>query len=183
MSRLLIVDDEPNVTRALQRVLKRHLPLHARVEAFNDPHAALARASETAFDVILSDYRMPQMDGIMFLQAVKLTQANAVRMILSASTEVETIMKAINDVEAFRYLTKPWQEEELVEQIQLALQRSDSSREERRLADDMRAQRGELSPQARELKRLEEIEPGLTKVEWGPNGEVLMPPLDEAPPR
>lgn len=181
MSRLLIVDDEPNVTRALLRVLKRHLPSHARVEAFNDPHAALARAGETAFDVILSDYRMPQMDGIAFLGAVKQTQAHAVRMILSASTEVETIMQAINDVEAFRYLTKPWHEDELVEQIQLALQRSDSSREERRLADDMRAQRGEITPQDRELRRLEEMEPGLTKVEWGPDGEVLMPPLDETP--
>jgi two-component system probable response regulator PhcQ len=182
MSRLLIVDDEPNVTRALLRVLKRHLPLHARVEAFNDPITALARAREAPFDVILSDYRMPLMDGITFLHEVKASQEHAVRMILSASTEVETIMKAINDVEAFRYLTKPWHEDELIEQINLALQRSDSSREERQLADDMRAQRGELSPQARELKRLEEMEPGLTKVEWGPNGEVLMPPLDMTPP-
>ena len=46
-------------------------------------------------------------------------------------------------------------------------------------ADDMRAQRGDLSPQARELKRLEELEPGLTRVEWGPDGEVLMPPLEQ----
>lgn len=178
MSKLLILDDEPNVTRALLRVLKRHLPLNVRVEAFNDPMQALARAREASFDVILSDYRMPQMDGITFLQAVRQTQAHAVRMILSASTEVDTIMKAINDVEAFRYLTKPWHEDELIGQIQQALQRSESSREQRQLADDMRLQRGELSPQARELKRLEELEPGITEVEWGPHGEVLMPPLD-----
>jgi len=179
MSRLLILDDEPNVTSALLRVLKRHLPLHVRVEAFNDPVKALDRTRECAFDVILSDYRMPQMDGITFLQSVKATQEHAVRMILSASTEVDTIMKAINDVEAFRYLTKPWMETELVEQIQQALQRSEREREERNLADDMRAQRGDLSPQARELKRLEELEPGLTRVEWGPDGEVLMPPLEQ----
>jgi translation initiation factor IF-2 len=91
------------------------------VEAFNDPIAALARAREAPFDVILSDYRMPQMDGITFLHAVKDSQEHAVRMILSASTEVETIMKAINDVEAFRYLTKPWHEDELIDQIKEAM--------------------------------------------------------------
>lgn len=180
MSRLLILDDEPNVIHALQRVLKRHLPKSVQVEIFDDPVDALLRAKEVNFDVILSDYRMPQMDGITFLQLIMQTQPHAVRMILSASTEVEAIMKAINDVEAFRYLTKPWQENELVEQIQLALQRSERTREERDLADDMRSQIGSLTPQARELKRLEEMEPGITHVDWGPQGEVLMPDLPMA---
>lgn len=179
MSRLMILDDEPNVTSALLRTLKSRLPKDVRVEAFNDPLQALARSQEVAFDVVLSDYRMPQMDGITFLRSVRLEQAHAIRMILSASTEVETIMKAINDVEAFRYLTKPWQEDELIEQIRQALQRGEQSRQERQLADDMRLQTGALSPQARELKRLEELEPGITQVAWGPHGEVLMPPLND----
>jgi len=180
MSRLLILDDEPNVINALQRVLKRHLPKSVQVEIFDDPVDALQRAKDVAFDVILSDYRMPQMDGITFLQLVMQTQPHAVRMILSASTEVDAIMKAINDVEAFRYLTKPWHEAELVEQIQLALKRGAQLREERHLADDMRTQMGTLTPQARELRRLEESEPGITHVDWGPQGEVLMPALPNA---
>jgi DNA-binding NtrC family response regulator len=178
MNRLMIVDDEPNVTRALQRVLKRHLPPDMRVEAFNDPVVALARTREVSFDVILSDYRMPHMDGLSFLQAAKANQAHAVRMVLSASTDVDILMGAINKVEAFRYLTKPWHEDELVDQIQEALHRCDDEREQRDLANDMRLQQGVLSPQARELQRLEEIEPGITQVEWGPHGEVLMPPLE-----
>lgn len=177
MNRIMILDDEPNVTSALQRVLKRRWPRDLHIEVFNDPISALLRADSMAFDVILSDYRMPEMDGIVFLQAVKTIQPNAIRMILSASTEVETIMKAINDVEAFRYLTKPWMEQQLIQQIEQAIQTHQHLAEDRQLADDMRVQRGELSPQARELRRLEELEPGITQVQWGPDGEVLMPPL------
>jgi two-component system probable response regulator PhcQ len=178
MSRLMIVDDEPNVTHALRRVLKRHLPPDVRVEAFNDPFVALARARECTFDVVISDYRMPGMDGLLFLQHVQATQSLAVRMILSASSEADAVIKAINDVQAFRYLTKPWSEEELMAQVHLALAHAAAQQDERALADDMRLQRGQLTPQARELKRLEALEPGLTQVDWGPHGEVLMPPLD-----
>lgn len=178
MNRIMILDDEPNVTSALQRVLKRRWPRDLYIEVFNDPVAALLRTEEVAFDVVLSDYRMPEMDGIVFLQAVKTLQPNAVRMILSASTEVDTIMQAINHVEAFRYLTKPWMEQQLIQQIEQALQIHDHLAEDRQLADDMRLQRGALSPQARELRRLEEMEPGITRVDWGPDGEVRMPPLE-----
>ena len=177
MNRIMILDDEPNVTSALQRVLKRRWPRDVKVEVFNDPVSALMRAEHTAFDVILSDFRMPEMDGLVFLQAAKTLQPHAVRMILSASTELDTVLKAINDVEAFRYLTKPWQEETLIRQLQEAFQLHQDQAEERRLADDMRAQRGAMSPQELEQRRLEEMEPGITRVEWGPDGEVLMPPL------
>ncbi len=178
MSRLLLVDDEPNVVAALQRVMRRRLAGAVQVEAFDNPLTALARIQSVPFDVVLSDFRMPQMDGFTFLKLVKAKWPHCVRMVLSASTEVEALMKAVNDVEVFRYLSKPWQEDELVSQIQLALAHSAASREERALADDRRAQIGEMSPQARELKRLEEMEPGITQVNWGPNGEILMPPLD-----
>jgi two-component system probable response regulator PhcQ len=177
MNRIMILDDEPNVTSALQRVLKRHWPKGLQIEVFNDPISALLRAETTAFDVILSDFRMPEMDGLVFLQAARTLQPGAVRMILSASTELDTVLKAINDAEAFRYLTKPWQEDVLIRQIHEALRVHEGQLEDRRLADDMRMQRGTLSPQAREMKLLEEMEPGITQVNWGPDGEVLMPPL------
>ncbi|MBI3382258.1 MAG: response regulator [Aquabacterium sp.] len=178
MSRLLLVDDEPNVVAALQRVMRRRLARAVQVEAFDNPLAALARIQTMPFDVVLSDFRMPQMDGFTFLKLVREKWPHCVRMVLSASTEVDALMKAVNDVEVFRYLSKPWQEDELISQIQLALAHSAASREERALADDRRAQIGEMSPQALELKRLEEMEPGITQVNWGPNGEILMPPLD-----
>lgn len=181
MNRVLLVDDEINVVHALMRVMRLRLPKSVKVEGFDDPMRALARMNGASFDVIVSDFRMPQMDGIAFLQLARERQPYAVRLILSASTETETVMKAVNDVEVFRYLSKPWQEDEVVTHILSALNRALLVRQERGLADDMRVQRGDLSAQEVELRRLEEQEPGITRVEWGPLGEVLMPSLDDLP--
>ena len=178
MNRLMLVDDEVNVVNALVRVLRRRLPSSVKVEAFSDPNLALKRAAEASFDVVISDFRMPQMTGIAFLKRLRELQPHAIRLILSASTEADTVMSAVNEVEVFRYLTKPWAEDELLTHLELALTRSETERQERELADDMRLQQGDLSAQAKELKRLEALEPGITAVEWGPQGEVLMPALD-----
>lgn len=179
MSRILLVDDEPNVVFALQRLLRRTLPASVKVEGFDQPLKALARINAVPFDVIVSDFRMPQMNGLQFLGQVRDRQPYAIRMILSATTEVETIMAAINDLEVFRYLTKPWVEEDLLSCIKMALERAQKNRQERRAVDEMQVRQNELSAHEAEVRRLEEQEPGITHVEWGPNGEVLMPSLDE----
>ncbi|MGH6645509.1 response regulator [Aquabacterium sp.] len=181
MSRILLLDDEPNVVFALQRLLRRSLPASVKVEGFDNPLQALARTDVVSFDVVVSDFRMPQMNGVQFLGKVRDKQPQAIRMILSATTEVETIMTAINDVEVFRYLTKPWQEGELVSCVKLALERAQKNLQERKAVDEMRVRQNDLSAQEAEKRRLEEQEPGITHVEWGPNGEVLMPGLDEDP--
>jgi two-component system probable response regulator PhcQ len=179
MNRLLLVDDEANVVKALVRVMRLRLPKSVKVEGFDDPVRALSRLDVASFDVIVSDFRMPQMDGIAFLRLARERQPHAVRLILSASTETDTVMKAVNDVEVFRYLSKPWQEDELITHILSALSRAALVRQERGLADDMRVQRGDLTAQEAERRRLEELEPGITRVEWGPHGEVLMPDLND----
>lgn len=174
MNRLLLVDDDPNVVAALRRVLRSSFNQALTVECFGDPFAALERLKQVHFDVILSDYRMPAMDGFEFLRQARELQPHVVRMVLSAASDFKSVQQAINEIEVFRYLVKPWTEEEFVEQISSALDRADHDRTERELADAMRLQQGELSPEELELRRLEELEPGLTVVEWGPNGEVVM---------
>ena len=66
----------------------------------------------------------------------------------------------------------------LIEDVRSALAQSLANREQRKLADAMRVETGDLERGEAERRRLEELEPGLTQVEWGPNGEVLMPPLN-----
>ena len=175
MTRLLLIDDEPHVAASLQRVLRRALGTAVRIETLSDPHAAVALVRERAFDVVVSDYRMPGMNGIELLKLVRDAQPHAVRMMLSASSEFSTLMDAVNEVEVFRYLPKPWNDDELVAQVRLALERAETSRHDRELADAMRVQVGEASVIDVEMRRLEELEPGITRVDWGPNGEVLMP--------
>jgi two-component system, probable response regulator PhcQ len=174
MNRLLLVDDDPNVVAALRRVLRSSFTASLTVECFGDPLAALERLKHMRFDVILSDYRMPRMDGFEFLRQAREIQPHVVRMILSGTSDFKSVQQAINEVEVFRYLVKPWTEREFVEQIGSALERAEHDRTERDLADAMRLQQRALSPEELERRRLEELEPGLTVVEWGPNGEVVM---------
>ncbi|MFZ6871224.1 response regulator [Undibacterium sp. Di27W] len=175
MYRILLLDDEQNVLLALQRSLKGIAKdLEMTMELFNVPQEAIQRLSDTPFDFIVSDYHMPGMNGIQFLAIAKEMQPGAIRLMLSASAEFKTILGAINDAEVFRYIAKPWNQEELLETIQLAAVRRQQIMEDQKLADELRVQRGMISPQEQELKRLEETEPGITKVKWGPDGSVLL---------
>lgn len=180
MPRILLLDDEPHVLAALRRVLRARFAATLKIESTTDAQLALRRARETGFDVVMSDYRMPQMSGIDFLAGVRTAQPLSVRMILSASSDFDTIQRAVNDVGVFRYLSKPWIEDDLVEQLGAALALAEHTRSERELADAMRLQRGDANATEIELRRLEALEPGIAHVEWGPNGEVLMPALDES---
>jgi two-component system, probable response regulator PhcQ len=176
----MLLDDETNVLHALQRNMRSLFPeKELRVEAFSDPEQALLRLGEVSFDAIVSDYLMPGINGVEFLKAAKRIQADAVRLILSASMEFTTAMDALNKAEAFRFIVKPWSNEQLKEILLLAFERKDQMLEERRLADEVRVKRGDMAPQDFEARRLEEHEPGIMKVNWGPDGSVRLHEDDE----
>ena len=175
MRRFLLVDDEINILQALQRTLRQQFrDEEFLMELHTDPLQALQRTSEVAFDIVITDFLMPQMNGVEFLEQVRDAQPDAIRLMLSATSGFDTIMNAINRAEVFRYITKPWNAAELEEIIRLSLQRRDKVMEDRHLADEVRVQRGALTPQQVEARRLEEEEPGITKVHWGPDGSVLL---------
>lgn len=176
MRRIMLVDDEMNVLKALQRVLNRAMS-DVRIEIFDDPKAALARVGEIGFDLVVSDYRMPVMDGITFLSGVKDVQPDTVRLVLSAQADMQALVEAINRAEIFRFLAKPWDDAELVATLQAALARRDALLAERRLADEQRVARGEMTPAEMAMRRLEEEEPGITRVDWTPDGGVLVEEL------
>jgi two-component system probable response regulator PhcQ len=175
MRKILLVDDEINVLNALQRAVRRQLPPdQLRIELFVDPRAALRRCGECSFDIVISDFRMPAMDGIELLCALKVLAPATVRIILSASSEVSTVMAALNEAEAFRFIHKPWQDEDVVNTIALAFQHRDGALEQQRLADLQRVQSGALSEADLAARQLSADEPDLLKVNWGPNGEILL---------
>jgi len=180
MQRILLLDDEDHVLSALKRVLRSGFGAALLVETTVDPELALARLKQVPFDVVVSDYRMPLITGTEFLGLVRYIQPQAVRMILSATSDFETLMRAVNDVEIFRYVMKPWDEKDLIDHIRQALERAAHLRHESELADVGRHQFGSLSAAELEARRLEAMEPGITRVEWGPDGEVLEPPPDKS---
>lgn len=180
MLRIMLVDDESNVTAALRRAIARGLKAEKpTVECFDDPHSALARAGEVDFAVVVSDYRMPPMNGVEFLKRFRVMQPDAVRLILSASSDVDALLTAINQAGIHRYILKPWEERDLCAVLREALLLHEEQATKQRLAEEAAAQAQAMSPEERERRRIEAEEPGITEVRWGPAGEVLLDDADD----
>ena len=170
MIRLLIVDDEPSVLSALRRELRGAFVDELSIHTCADPAQALRLARDKPFDIVMSDLRMPEIDGLAFLSLVSAVAPASVRIVLTGSADFETAQRAINDAGVFRYLTKPWSQADLRNHLTAAIQCC-------RQAAAAAAHEQAMSAQDLERRRLEAMEPGITAVEWGPAGEVLMPPL------
>lgn len=180
MSRILIVDDEEGILKALRRLLSM-TPCVAgdksyklTVDIFSTPYDALEKARYTAYDLVLSDYRMPGMDGVQFIKAFRELQPDAARLILSGYADLNGLIGAINEAGISRFLSKPWNDYELVSAIGQALALRDLTLENQRLADQARLASGAISAEDVERKRLEAEDPGITQVTWGPDGSVLL---------
>jgi len=104
LKRILFVDDDPNVLTGLRNVLRTKRREWDMVFAIG-PDEALAKVAEGPFDVVVSDMRMPRMDGATLLAKIKQLQPQAVRMILSGQTELESVMKSV--FIAHMFLSKP----------------------------------------------------------------------------
>jgi two-component system probable response regulator PhcQ len=177
--RIMLVDDEVNILHALRRVLAApgaaEFEEHSLViELFSSPIEALRRADYMPFDLVISDYRMPEINGVEFLVRLRQVQPNTVRVILSGYADMEGMIGAINDAQIFRFIAKPWHDFELRAAVMEALTFRRLVMENQRLADLAREQQGRITRQELELRRLEEQSPGITKVNWGPDGSVLL---------
>ena len=138
------------------------------------PHWNVPR--HESFDLFLTDYRMPEMDGVSFLKVVKEIQPEACRLILSGYADLNALMRAVNEVGIDRFIGKPWNDYELVSAIAQSLAHRELLLENRRLADLMRLDIGDISPAELEATMLESVEPGITKVNWGEDGSVILDP-------
>ncbi len=102
--RILFVDDEPNLLRGLQRML-RSMRHEWDMEFVGSGSQALARIQEQEFDVVVSDVRMPEMDGIELLKAIRIRAPKTVRILLSGQADKENLLHSIGP--AHQFLAKP----------------------------------------------------------------------------
>lgn len=140
VKRILVVDDEPNIVSAVQRELGAPPFVRYRyaVEGFSDPQRALERAATQAFDAVISDYRMPGMDGLAFLKALALIQPDCARLVLSGQTDMEALVRMVNESHIYRFIPKPWHDYYLKGSVAQALDYAATLIEHRRLADLVR---------------------------------------------
>ncbi len=109
-AKMLVVDDEPDNLDLLYRTFRRDFNV-LRAESGHQALAILAEHGEVA--VIISDQRMPEMKGTEFLSKTVPEFPDTVRIILTGFTDVEDLVDAINAGQVYRYITKPWNPDEL----------------------------------------------------------------------
>lgn len=167
-----MVDDEPNILNALRRCLARIdvtlLDGNAlKVETFTSPASAIERCEEQDFDLVISDYRMPSMNGVEFLTHLMETQPRAPRIIISGYADREALIAAVNEANLTHFIEKPWDDELLQRVVTTIL-------------GGARISTGRSTPgyvganSDRHLQRLEEDCPGITHVDLADNGGIVL---------
>lgn len=167
---ILIVDDEESIRSALRRVLRRDYKLSFAPSA----KEALQLLRSERPDVIISDHLMPEMTGLEFLKRCRLLYPTIGRVVLTGQAEMTMVISAINEGNVFRFLTKPWDEDELKLTIHLAVEHAREQRAS--LRDSATASVATTQPSATdgELAHLEAAHPGLTQIQRDDEGAILI---------
>lgn len=140
--RILFVDDEANIIKALLRLFgERGYEIFT---ATSGEEGLTILRENTGFAVVVTDQRMPRMNGAEFLSKAKEIAPDALRIVLTGYADISAAVDAINEGGAHQYLAKPWQEDDLLRTVRDGVQRYVLVRENRRLADLVRRQNEEL---------------------------------------
>ena len=165
---ILLVDDEDEVRSALARSLRREP--YELVTAQSGAEA-LGILRQRPIDVIISDQMMPEMTGLELIKTVKTEYPNVLRVILTGYADFETVKAAINEAEIYRFLTKPWDDDDLRLTLRNAVHRLALERDNHHLKATVRRHEDRL-------RELERIHPGITHVTRDESGAIV---LDEEP--
>jgi response regulator RpfG family c-di-GMP phosphodiesterase len=115
-TKILLVDDEPNITKALRRLLMQD-DQYDILTSLSGADALDILQKNTDIGVIISDQRMPHMTGVEFLRKARELNPDAVRILLTGYADIQASIGAINQGAVFRYLTKPWDDDDLLQVV------------------------------------------------------------------
>jgi EAL domain-containing protein (putative c-di-GMP-specific phosphodiesterase class I)/DNA-binding response OmpR family regulator len=148
---LLLVDDEEFILSSLKRILRRS---NCRVLTADSALKGLQLLAENRVDVVISDQRMPGMAGVEFLRRVKDIHPDSVRMMLSGYTDLKSVTDAINEGAIYKFLTKPWDDDHLLANIEEAFRRKEMISENQRLGQELALTNARLGQVNDELRGL-----------------------------
>lgn len=132
---LLMVDDEENILSSLSRLFRREGYQLYRATSGAD---GLELLSQHRISVVISDQRMPEMTGVEFLSKVKQLYPETVRIVLSGYTDLNSVTDAINEGAVYKFLTKPWDDDLLRENVREAFRNFELRNENDRLSMELR---------------------------------------------
>ncbi len=147
-ARILVVDDDSFIVAGLTQILEAE---GYSVAGYTDP---LKAAEERNFEVVLTDFVMPGMNGIELLGVFKHTVPDAVRLLLTAHSDFKVALVAVNEGEVFRLLPKPWAYEELITAVRQAVDHQRLRAENERLSKQLKRNNDELVTLNRQLEHL-----------------------------
>ena len=116
---ILCIDDEENILNTIKRLLRRE---GYRIFTTTSTAEAFAILEKNPVHLVISDQRMPQMSGTEFLSAVKTRYPEVIRIILTGYTDVDSITEAVNKGLIYKFLLKPWNDEDLKLDIRQAME-------------------------------------------------------------
>ncbi len=144
---ILVVDDEPDVVKSVQDLLQSVqdlLRLDYKVLGTTRASDALVILNREIVDVVMTDQRMPEMSGVEFLSKAREQHPDAIRLLFTGYADIRAVIDAINQGNVYRYITKPWDPDELQTVIREACERHDLLAERQRLLDELRTKNEEL---------------------------------------
>ena len=149
--RILAVDDEVNILHSLRRLLRREN--YELLTASSGEEGLKILKEEGEINLIISDQRMPGMQGVEFLKKAMEICPDTIRIILSGYTDVNAITAAINEGHIYQFILKPWNDEELKSIIKRALEQWELQMENKRLVEKIKRQNEELKMLNEDLER------------------------------
>ncbi len=138
---ILFVDDEANILASLKRLFR---PLGYRIFMAEGGAQGLEVMERETVDLVVSDMRMPEMNGAQFLEKVREKWPETVRILLTGYAEIGVTIDAINKGQIYRYISKPWEDNDITLIVKHALQQKMLEREKRRLEELTHKQNEEL---------------------------------------
>lgn len=145
---ILVVDDDLGNLAVLEEYLSDHYMVMSATSGLE----ALQILDRKEFDVIIADQRMPQMSGSELLHRARKLYPDTVRMILTAFSDANAMLQAINEGQVYRFLLKPWDHTELMLTIRQALEIRDATLANRRLVDELQRKNEQLATSLRQLR-------------------------------
>jgi DNA-binding NtrC family response regulator len=115
-AQILVCDDDPEIRAAMRRTLYRY-----QVTAVGDAEAALRVLRRHPFHAVISDFDLGGTDGLELLQMVRLLYPDTLRCLVTGNGDVQIAIRAVNEGAVHRYFLKPWDDEQLIGAIEIAM--------------------------------------------------------------
>jgi signal transduction histidine kinase len=157
---LLVVDDEPDVVQSLQDLLR----LDYNVLGATRPREGLRLLHEQPVHLVMTDQRMPEISGVDFLRSVRRDCPDVIRLLFTGYADIKAVIDAINEGHVYRYITKPWDPDELLTILHQAAEQYDLLQERQRLLDDLQRKNQELEQANAELRQANILKEGFINV-------------------